>query len=123
MTSPRTTVNRIVLLAFAGVLVLAAGSCGGSGGGNDVIARGDTSVQITIAGSGHGAVTQNLNATVTCGSGVCTWDFTSGLTVVLTATASADSTFAGWSGDCSDTGTCTLKVDGQRNVTATFDLK
>jgi hypothetical protein len=41
--------------------------------------------------------------------------------VTLSASAAADSTFAGWSGEgCSGTGTCQITMTQARNVTATF---
>jgi len=40
----------------------------------------------------------------------------------LTATAAAGSTFTGWSGACTGTGTCVVTMDQDRAVTATFDL-
>jgi uncharacterized repeat protein (TIGR02543 family) len=40
--------------------------------------------------------------------------------VVLVASPVAPSTFAGWTGDCSGTGTCSVLMDRVRNVTATF---
>jgi len=43
--------------------------------------------------------------------------------VTLTATpTSASSSFAGWSGDCTGAGTCTVSMTAARNVTATFTL-
>jgi len=49
--------------------------------------------------------------------------YPSGVTVVLTAQADALSSFAGWGGDCSGKGaTCTLRMDADRSVTASFAL-
>ena len=42
--------------------------------------------------------------------------------MVLSAAADAGSTFTGWSGDCTGTGTCNLTIDAAKNVTATFEL-
>jgi hypothetical protein len=42
--------------------------------------------------------------------------------VTLTPTADAGSTFTGWSGACTGTGTCTVTMDQDRAVTATFDV-
>jgi beta-lactam-binding protein with PASTA domain len=39
----------------------------------------------------------------------------------LTATAAATSSFAGWSGACAGTGSCTVTIDQDRAVTATFN--
>jgi endoglucanase len=41
--------------------------------------------------------------------------------VTLTASAASGSTFAGWSGACTGTGTCTVSMSAARSVTATFN--
>jgi CSLREA domain-containing protein len=76
-------------------------------------------VTVSLAGSGGGAVTSDP-AGIDCGT-TCSVGFAEGTTVTLTATAVADSVFSGWSGDCSGTGDCVLTLDGDKNVTATFD--
>jgi hypothetical protein len=43
--------------------------------------------------------------------------------VTLVATPGAFSTFAGWSGACSGTGTCVVTMSQARNVTATFNIQ
>lgn len=48
--------------------------------------------------------------------------YLSGTTVTLTATPASDSTFAGWSGACTGTGSCTLSIDAAKSATATFNL-
>jgi uncharacterized repeat protein (TIGR02543 family) len=72
------------------------------------------------AGSGGGSVTSNP-AGIDCGA-TCSASFTSGTMVTLTATPDAGSTFTGWTGDCSGTGSCVVTMDQDRAVTATFDL-
>ncbi len=68
---------------------------------------------IATAGNGHGVVTPTVGA----------HEYLSGTAVVVTATAQADSTFAGWSGACSGTSpTCTVAMDANKQVTATFTL-
>ena len=43
-----------------------------------------------------------------------------GSSVTLTATPQSGFVFAGWEGDCSGTGTCTLQMSGPKNVKADF---
>ena len=71
-------------------------------------------------GTGTGSVTSTPTG-VTCGT-VCSASYPAGDPVTLTATASAGSTFTGWSGDCTGTGTCTVTMDGDHSVTANFQL-
>jgi hypothetical protein len=73
---------------------------------------------VAKAGSGSGTVTSNP-AGITCGS-TCTHGYTLGAGVVLTATPASGSSFAGWSGACSGTGTCSVTMSQARSVTATF---
>jgi len=75
-------------------------------------------VDVTKAGAGSGIV-RSRPAGIRCGSD-CTQDYPEGITVGLRATASAGSTFAGWSGACSGVGDCFLTIDGPVELTATF---
>src|SRR5207302_74826 len=75
-------------------------------------------LNVTVAGSANGTVTSSP-AGINC-PGACSASFASGTTVTLTPTAAAGSTFAGWSGACSGTGTCTVSMSAARSVTATF---
>jgi hypothetical protein len=57
-------------------------------------------------------------AGITCGD-TCTAAFATGGSVTLTIKSSGNTVFAGWSGACSGTGTCTVTMDGNKSVTAT----
>jgi hypothetical protein len=80
----------------------------------------DKTLTLTKAGSGGGTVTSSP-AGVSCGA-TCAHAFKHGTAVALTAVASARSKFAGWSGDCSGTGSCTLTMSANRAVIATFKV-
>ena len=73
---------------------------------------------LTKAGIGNGRISGSLTcaSASTCGG----YTFSPGQTVTLSAAADAGSTFTGWSGDCSGTGTCTVTMSAPRSVTATF---
>ncbi len=74
---------------------------------------------VTKAGAGAGSVTSSP-AGIDCGSS-CAAMFATGSSVTLTAAPSSGSSFAGWSGACSNGGaTCTVALDADRSVTATF---
>ncbi|MGR0481756.1 MAG: InlB B-repeat-containing protein [Candidatus Electronema sp. V4] len=72
-------------------------------------------------GTGSGAVTSNPPG-ISCGS-TCGASFTAGQSVTLTAAAASGSTFAGWSGACSGTGSCTVTMDADKSATASFTAK
>jgi hypothetical protein len=100
---------------------------GGSGNGSSVThnywfgRERDTNPAFTVSrtGSGTGTVTSSP-AGINCGATCSTTAFTLGNTVTLTATPGSFSTFAGWSGACSGTGSCVVPIDGAKSVTATF---
>lgn len=76
-------------------------------------------VMVAKNGTGTGTVTSNPSG-VNCG-GDCNERFPGGSTVILTATPSAGSVFAGWSGGgCNGTGACVVSTTA--TVTATFNL-
>ena len=77
---------------------------------------------ILKAGSGTGTVTSDVGG-IDCGS-TCQATFESGTVVTLTANPAGDSNFVAWSGDLtSTTNPDTITMDGDKTVTATFDLK
>jgi uncharacterized delta-60 repeat protein len=79
----------------------------------------DKTLTLSEAGSGTGTVSSSP-AGIDCGSS-CTHAFTHGSAVALTATPSAGSTFTGWSGACSGSGSCTLTMSADQTATATFN--
>ncbi|MBZ5536572.1 MAG: SBBP repeat-containing protein [Acidobacteriia bacterium] len=74
-----------------------------------------TSFTLTMAkvGSGNGTVIANPPGP----------SYAPGTIVALTATPDANSTFAGWSGACSGSVSCTVTMNQNQSVTATFNLK
>lgn len=77
-------------------------------------------LNVANAGSGSGTVTSNPSG-INCPS-TCAASFAAGGQVVLSATAGAGSIFTGWSGACTGTGTCTLTMNSNQAVTATFQI-
>jgi aryl-phospho-beta-D-glucosidase BglC (GH1 family) len=87
----------------------------GVGGGTP----GTFGLSVTKAGTGSGTVTSSPSG-INCGS-TCSANYASGTSVTLTAAAASGSTFAGWSGACSGTGTCLVAMTAARSVTGTFN--
>ena len=74
---------------------------------------------LSEAGTGGGTVT-SAPAGIDCGA-TCAASFATGSTVTLTATPDATSTFAGWTGVDSASGTtATVNLNAARAVTASF---
>lgn len=77
---------------------------------------------VSVGGGGSGIVTSNPNG-IYCGD-TCASAFSTGTTIVLTPHASGGSVFTGWSGGgCSGTGGCSIDLDADTTVTATFASK
>lgn len=64
---------------------------------------------LLVAFSGTDGVITSSPAGITC-PGTCDGYFAAGVQVTLTATPDPGHTFAGWTGDCSGTGTCVLDM-------------
>jgi len=75
-------------------------------------------LSVSSAGTGTGTIT-STPAGINCGTD-CLQSFAPGTSVTLTATPANSSTFTGWGGACSGTGTCTVTMSQARNVTAGF---
>jgi hypothetical protein len=82
------------------------------------IVCGTTTATLTVAKTGNGTITSSP-AGIDCGTD-CAESYAGGASVTLTATAAAGSTFTGWSGACTGTGTCTVTMNAVKSVTATF---
>jgi Tol biopolymer transport system component len=80
---------------------------------------GPFTLTVAKAGTGSGSVTSSP-AGINCG-GDCTESYVSGASVTLTARAARGSTFAGWSGACTGSGSCVVSMTQARSVTATFN--
>ena len=77
----------------------------------------------TVAAAGGGTIYSNPTG-INCGPGAtaCVAAFPSGTAVTLSATAGANSVFAGWSGGgCSGTGSCAVTISTAQNIVATFN--
>src|ERR1700722_18633195 len=81
-----------------------------------------TSYQLTVklAGTSTGTVTSSP-AGISCAP-TCTASFAAGTVVKLTAKAGSGAFFAGWSGACTGSSTCTLTMNASETVTATFNI-
>lgn len=80
-----------------------------------------TTYTLTVAKSGSGSGTVSSSPSgINCGT-TCSASFNTGTSVTLTAAASTNNVFAGWSGACTGSGTtCTLTMSQAQNVTALF---
>lgn len=76
--------------------------------------------RLTVAVDNSGSVTSQPGGINCPGSG-CSADFGEGTTVTLTAAPASGWVFAGWSGACSGVSECSLKMDADASVRATFN--
>jgi hypothetical protein len=103
-------------------LVTIIGSGGGGGGGGTTPPPPVTfSLTATTGGTGTGTVSSSP-AGIDCGTD-CSEDYDENTVVTLTPSPAADSVFAGWSGACTGSGSCSVTMDAAKSVTATFDLQ
>ena len=75
---------------------------------------------LTVSKTGTGTGTVTGSSGINCGS-TCSYAYPAGTAVTLSAAAAAGSTFAGWKGACTGTGTCSLAMDGAKAVEAQFN--
>ena len=112
---PRPRVGAVVCCLSSILLVLCG--CGG-GGSSSSFPTGSVQLSVKAAGAGAGTVSSNP-AGIDCGQ-ACTASFSSGSQVALTASPTANSFFAGWSGACSGTGVCNVTLMQNISVMASF---
>jgi predicted lipoprotein with Yx(FWY)xxD motif len=75
---------------------------------------------VNLAGSGYGTVQSTPLGIESCASS-CSQAFNDGTKVSLTAHPDSYSSFGGWSGGCSGTGTCEVTIGSDTTVIATFN--
>ena len=85
-----------------------------------LVPPGEHPLTVAKVGTGSGTVTSDP-AGIACGD-TCSALFTENITVTLTAEASPEASFDGWSGACTGTAACTVTMDMAQAVTATFTL-
>jgi hypothetical protein len=73
---------------------------------------------LTVAKNGSGKITSNP-AGISCGS-TCSYTYSYGSSVTLTAAPGKRSSFGGWSGACTGKSTCTVSMTATRSVKASF---
>jgi uncharacterized delta-60 repeat protein len=123
-TSVTLTATAAAGSSFAG---WSGGGCSGTGACKvtlyasksvSAVFQSNKTLAVTEKGTGKGTVTSSP-AGIAC-TAACSHAYVHGTSVTLTAAASATSKFAGWSGDCSGPGVCTLTMSANHSVTATF---
>lgn len=98
-------------------------SCESSNGGTSPFCSTATPVNlnITLAGAGSGSVNSSPSG-IACTSGSCNSDFVKKSSISLIALPSTGSSFFGWSGACSGSGSCSVTADSSKSATATFSI-
>lgn len=81
---------------------------------------GAADLKVMRTGLGSGTVT-SATPGISCGLD-CDETYGSAVAVTLTATPDAGSTFSGWAGDCSGTGSCVVTMSADRSLRAEFSL-
>ena len=85
---------------------------------------------VTGGGTGNGTVRSQtglspaISCTITAGSATgtgCSASYNQGTSVVLSQTPASGHTFAGWTGACSGTGSCTISMSTNKSATARYN--
>jgi hypothetical protein len=108
------------LVSFTGCAMLVGNNCSVVMSQARTVAVKFASFTLTVTKAGLGSGTINSDvAGISCKPD-CSESYPAGTLVTLTATAASGSTFTGWSGACTGTGTCSLTMSQARSVTGTF---
>lgn len=119
----------LLLLGVVGLSALSAGAFPGSAGAAKCLTceeegGGEVEAQfLTIEIVGKGSVSNGTTSycqNTTSGSKVCEVELAEGKKVTLSAAASGEYVFQGWSGDCSGSGNCEVTMTEAKSVKATF---
>ncbi|MGD9984401.1 MAG: hypothetical protein AB7S51_09615 [Porticoccaceae bacterium] len=89
-------------------------------GGGDPPPPGSFTLTVTKTGSGSGTVSSNPAGINNC-SATCNASFTDGTSVTLTVSPAGGSTFGGWTGACTGSGSCNPIMTADRTVFAAFN--
>jgi chitodextrinase len=76
------------------------------------------SYTLSVAKTGSGSVTSSPSG-INCGN-TCSMKANEGTPITLDTTPSTGSTFSGWGGSCSGTGSCTITLSSDLNIEAKF---
>lgn len=121
------TLRGLLLLGLVATALLAGGALPASAGAAKCLTcegEGEVEAQfLTIEIVGHGSVkngTKTYCENLFSSSKECEVELAEGKKVTLTATASSEYTFQGWSGACSGTGSCEVTMTEAKSVTAAF---
>ena len=109
--------DRTLVSCLSAIFLVILCGCGG-GGSSSSFPTASIQLSVQAAGAGAGVVISNP-AGINCGQ-ACTASFSSGTQVSLTASPTANSFFAGWSGACSGTGVCKVTLTQNTSVMASF---
>ncbi len=73
---------------------------------------------LNVSKNGSGSISSSPSG-INCGS-TCSSSYTSGTQVSLYATPASGYIFNGWSGNCSGSGACSVTMDSNKSITASF---